>query len=660
MVVEYPGQSYSYLCHLQLMKSYQAELERNNPGATIIPVIISSDKTQLTLFRNKSAYPIYLTIGNLPKEIRRRPSHRAQILLGYLPATRLEGITNKAARRRALANLYHACVARILQPLEEAGVDGIMMSSADGVVRRCHPILAAFIGDYPEQLLVTCCKNGECPQCEVLNGQLGDCGPFPPRNLDQIQAALYAVKDGTADANKLCADARIRPVYMPFWQNLPYVNIFQCIPPDVLHEIFQGTFKHLVSWLRSAFSDIEIDARCRRLPPNHNVHTFKKGISILSRVSGKEHKHMCRIILGLVIGIPLPNNLSSARLIQAVRAMLDFIYLSQYPAHTSTTLSQMQDALGCFHENKSIFIELGIRTNFNIPKLHKSSHYSRGIEIIGTTDNSNTESTERLHIDLAKDAYRASNRKDEYPQMTRWLERREKVLDHSNFVNWRLAGSPAADPHLPPRTIQTVCVIMTRHPSVKAVKWAILQTSYGAFNIEKALADFIVLWTRPALTRVQAQHASGAISFTFRGLRVWHKMKFVCQDPQDYGLDPSIRDAAHVRPSRTSKKGKEVPARFDTVLIGDGTGDDVGLHGKLNMHPNLCSRLIFEQVGVLHKYDWSSKSPRMLWKRCSPIQTFLSILPMFTGSHPSQPFQMQIVGYTRSPTVFEMVNVRQV
>jgi hypothetical protein len=42
---------------------------REHPGVTIIPVIISSDKTQVTLFCNKTAYPVYMTIGNIPKEI---------------------------------------------------------------------------------------------------------------------------------------------------------------------------------------------------------------------------------------------------------------------------------------------------------------------------------------------------------------------------------------------------------------------------------------------------------------------------------------------------------------------------------------------------------------------------------------------------------------
>ena len=33
----------------------------------------------------------------------------------------------------------------------------------------------------------------------------------------------------------------------------------------------------------------------------------------------------------------------------------------------------------------------------------------------------------RLHIDCAKKAWRASNHKNVHPQMTKWLERREKI-----------------------------------------------------------------------------------------------------------------------------------------------------------------------------------------------------------------------------------------
>ena len=60
--------------------------------------------------------------------------------------------------------------------------------------------------------------------------------------------------------------------------------------------------------------------------------------------------------------------------------------------------------------------------------------------------NFNTEYTERLHIDLVKDVYQATNFKDEFSQMTLWLERKEKVLRHDQYINWRLGGSPVPEP----------------------------------------------------------------------------------------------------------------------------------------------------------------------------------------------------------------------
>ena len=52
-----------------MLKYQQEALEQERPGATVVPILLSTDKTQLTSFRNKSAYPLYLTIGNIPKEI---------------------------------------------------------------------------------------------------------------------------------------------------------------------------------------------------------------------------------------------------------------------------------------------------------------------------------------------------------------------------------------------------------------------------------------------------------------------------------------------------------------------------------------------------------------------------------------------------------------
>ena len=220
-----------------------------------------------------------------------------------------------------------------------------------------------------------------------------------------------------------CQDIAIKPIYKLFWEDLPYSDVYSAIMPDVLHQIMQGFVKHVLEWIKKAYDASELDARCRRLPPNHNVRLFLRGITSLSRLTGREHADICRILLGVIIGMRLPNNVPSTPLVTAVRALLDFVYLAQYPVHSDESLTAMEDALHRFHESKGIFKDLGIRSDFNIPKLHFcSKHYSPQIRNFGTTDNFTTEYTERLHIDLAKDAYRASNKKDEYPQMTLWLE----------------------------------------------------------------------------------------------------------------------------------------------------------------------------------------------------------------------------------------------
>ncbi|KAJ6559035.1 hypothetical protein B0H10DRAFT_1846098 [Mycena sp. CBHHK59/15] len=541
--------------------STQEAVEKENPGDTIIPIIISSDKTQLTVFGNKTAYPVYMTIGNIPKEIRRKPSRRGYVLLGYLPTSRMKNVKNKASHRHILGNIFHACMSHILAPLKAAGATGIPMTSGDGVTRRGRPIYATFVGDYPEQVLVTAVKTGDCPTCEVPRDELGEDTKFPLRDLESILAALDTLDAGPTIYAQVCADVGIKPVYHPFWEGLPYTNIFQAISPDMLHQLYQGIVKHLIAWLKECCGEAEIDARCRRLPPNHNVRLFMSGISNLSRVTGKEHDQISRFLMGIIIDVQLPENLDSGRLLAAVRGLLDFVYLAQYPMHTTETLSHLQNALQRFHDNKSIFVDLGVRDNFNLPKLHSCAHYIMYIKLFGTTDNYNTEYTEWLHINLAKDAYRSTNFKDEFPQMTLWLERKEKIYRHEKYIQW-------------------LATQMMKHPTHKAVRLGRLVTDYGAQIFRDALARFVSKFNNPNFTPRQIETESANIIFAFNTVPVFHRIKFTTQDPYTaHGPSNSVVDSIHVQPSKFLKNGEDLPAWFDTVLVNDSTGGMIGVDG---------------------------------------------------------------------------------
>ncbi|KAG6806897.1 hypothetical protein H0H92_009668, partial [Tricholoma furcatifolium] len=110
--------------------------------------------------------------------------------------------------------------------------------------------------------------------------------------------------------------------------------------------------------------------------------------------------------------------------------------------HTSSTLSALEASLEAIHKNKDIFLELECRKDFNIPKLHSLLHYAEAIRLLGSADGYNTESPERLHIDLAKEAYRASNKHDYSKQMVLWLQRHEVMSIRKGFCDWVAGCGP--------------------------------------------------------------------------------------------------------------------------------------------------------------------------------------------------------------------------
>ena len=198
----------------------------------------------------------------------------------------------------------------------------------------------------------------------------------------------------------------------------------------------------------------------------------------------------------------LPRNQSPVRLLHAVQSILDFLYLVQLPTHTSQTLQHLQTALETFHNNKSIFIDLGIHANFNLPKLHSLQHYASCIESLGTTDNYNTENTERLHIDFAKDAYCATNHKDEFSQMTLWLERKEKVLIHQTYIKLATIPPPI---YLEPPTNEDESdeishIHISKTPSTSSVHFDQLALDYGAIDFRQALTVFVASYNQPTLS----------------------------------------------------------------------------------------------------------------------------------------------------------------
>ena len=222
----------------------------------------------------------------------------------------------------------------LLEPLVKAGTEGVLMDCADGRQRRVYPIIAAYIADHPEQCLITCTMQNRCPKCSVPRDERGNITPYPAREpkmvLNLLATAIEDLacgKEPSATFNKSGLKAA-----KPFWNDLPHCNIFECITPDILHQLHKGVFKdHVVQWATNAADGgaKEIDDRFRAMTAHSDLRHFKKGISLISQWTGAEFKNMEKVFLGVLAGTVHRD------IICAVRALLDFIYYAHFESHTN-------------------------------------------------------------------------------------------------------------------------------------------------------------------------------------------------------------------------------------------------------------------------------------------------------------------------------------
>ena len=149
----------------------------------------------------------------------------------------------------------------LLQPLIDAGKNGIDMDCADGFICTVYPILAAYIADYPEQCLVVCCKESACPRC-LVNPKEHGARLFSV--LQDQDMRLHVLEEKARGENPAEFKAHSLCAINPFWKDLPHCNIFSGITPDLLHQLHKGVFKdHIVSWATAAMDGGENEVDCQ-------------------------------------------------------------------------------------------------------------------------------------------------------------------------------------------------------------------------------------------------------------------------------------------------------------------------------------------------------------------------------------------------------------
>ena len=399
-----------------------------------------------------------MTVGNLPSEIRNKPSNGAVLLVALLPA---EISTDPDA--------FHTTLGSILQELNNYP-DGVKLLCPDGMRRLCFLRIPAWLADHQEYTTLYSIKSNLCPVCEVAHDQLGN-GPgetFKKRDYGQ-----YAVLFERKKMDKL-RSIGVELSYNAFW-GLTHINPVDLWKPDTLHVIYLGIFKHLMQWITDFlkyYKKLDLfDKIWKNLETFPGIYVPRKAYTQISQWQGKEMRGFMRIILPCLV-IALRNPTSSQRehfeqALKCTRNLVDFSLMVSYKSHSDKTIRYMEDFLKEFHSLLPAFLRFRAnkRTNkrakdaarllreelkearkgsnltrsqrqaalttdqktvtatqtamleeeshFNFPKLHLLMHFPESIKRFGSIPQWSTDITEKVHKEI-KTAYNSSNCTNDY------------------------------------------------------------------------------------------------------------------------------------------------------------------------------------------------------------------------------------------------------
>lgn len=122
-------------------------------------------------------------------------------------------------------------------------------------------------------------------------------------------------------------------------------------------------------------------------------------------------------------------------MVRAIRAFLEFCYIVRKNIVNTDDLEQLQEALDRFHKYRQVFIDVGVRADFNLPRQHSLIHFFRLIRAFGAPNGLCSSITESKHIKAVKEPWRRSSRFKATIQMLTTNTRLDKLAAmRANFV----------------------------------------------------------------------------------------------------------------------------------------------------------------------------------------------------------------------------------
>ena len=106
---------------------------------------------------------------------------------------------------------------------------------------------------------------------------------------------------------------------------------------------------------------------------------------------------------------------------------MEFCYIVQRLVLDNDDIDKLNTLLVQFHQERKIFREAGIRSNFCLPRQHSLNHYANSIMKFGAPNSLCSSITESKHIEAVKKPWRRSSRFNALGQMLLTNQRLDKL-----------------------------------------------------------------------------------------------------------------------------------------------------------------------------------------------------------------------------------------
>ncbi|KAG0706602.1 hypothetical protein DFH29DRAFT_980278 [Suillus ampliporus] len=345
------------------------------PGATIVPIIMASDKTPVTRHTGRlEMHSLFLTIGNIQSDCCAAFMPTPTFLISLNYQTLLQ------------SRLWHRCIDFVTANLK----------------------VAVGVGEFMDL-----------------------CDRVDPWNLHPF----------ITEVKKL----HLSGVHLLYWRNWRFANPAKFLTPEVLHVLHKFFFDHVLKWIKEVMG-LELDMRFRSQHKHVSIRHFGSGVLHVKQMTGREHRDIQCTIVPTLWGATSPDFL------RAVRAMINFIYLTQNPIHTATSIHAMTSALSGFHAFKDTIIvaearrgKCGVKDDFDIPKLELMQNFTHAILNVGSLMQWSADVSERLLITHCKHPFeKTSRQKDFVKQIARILDWEEAIRLFDLYTLLSLASTAAS------------------------------------------------------------------------------------------------------------------------------------------------------------------------------------------------------------------------